>query len=235
LREEQQRLEREHERLAAERERLGGENERLRAEGERLQEINERLRGEVEALRRAAKRQAAPFSKGDPAPHPKRPGRKPGVAYGTRAHRRPPEHVDQIVAVGWRGAARAAVASWSWSGWRCSTRRAGVHPPAGDRLPGPGRPLPVVRPQGAAPSPGADLRCARAAATQLGPRVVALASWLSKGLGLPAGKIARLLGHLGLQVTPGGVTQAIARAARRCQPTYQALVQGCGPAGGRRC
>jgi transposase len=65
-----------------------------------------------------------------------------------------------------------------------------------------------------------------AAGAQLGPRAVALAAWLSKGLGVPAGKIARLLGHLGLDVTPGGVTQAIARAARRCQPTYQALVAG---------
>jgi transposase len=65
-----------------------------------------------------------------------------------------------------------------------------------------------------------------AAGTQLGPRAVALAAWLSKGLGMPAGKIARLLGHLGLQVTPGGVTQAIARAARACPPTYQALVEG---------
>src|SRR6186713_1368689 len=93
LREEQQRLEAEHGRLEAERERLRGENERLR-------EVNERLRGEVEALRRAAKRQAAPFSKDAPVPNPKRPGRKPGAAYGTRAHRRPPEHVDQVVTVG---------------------------------------------------------------------------------------------------------------------------------------
>src|SRR5919201_6025353 len=99
LREEQRRLEAERERLEAERERLGVENERLRAERERLQEVNQRLRGEGEALRRAAKRQAAPFSKGDPVPHPKRSGRKPGGAYGTRAHRRPPEHVDQVVAV----------------------------------------------------------------------------------------------------------------------------------------
>jgi hypothetical protein len=103
LRDEQQRLEREHQRLEAEGERLRGENERLRAERERLQEINQRLRGEVEALRRAAKRQAAPFSKGDPVPNPKRSGRKPGAAYGTRAHRRPPEHVDQVVVVGLPG------------------------------------------------------------------------------------------------------------------------------------
>src|SRR4029453_11375108 len=87
-------------RLEDENARLRREEERVRAERERLQELNERLRGEVEALRRAAKRQAAPFSKGDPTPHPKRPGRKPGAAYGTRAHPRAPGHVDQVVQVG---------------------------------------------------------------------------------------------------------------------------------------
>ena len=72
LREQQRRLE-------AERERLGVANERLRAERERLQEVNQRLRGEVEALRRAAKRQAAPFSKGDPVPHPSGRGASPAA------------------------------------------------------------------------------------------------------------------------------------------------------------
>lgn len=220
LREEQHRLE-------AERERLRGENERLRAERERLQEINERLRGEVEALRRAAKRQAAPFSKGDPAPNPKRAGRKPGAAYGTHAHRRPPEHVDQIVAVGLPGCCPGC-------GGELVLERVAVQ--YQEELP-PTRPLVTgyqvqvgrcqscgrrVQPR----HPGQTSNALGAAAAQLGPRAVALAAWLSKGLGMPAGKIARLLGHLGLQVTPGGVTQAIARAARRCQPTYQALVEG---------
>jgi transposase len=61
---------------------------------------------------------------------------------------------------------------------------------------------------------------------QVGPRAVALAVWLSKGLGLPAGKVARLLGQLGLKVTPGGVVQALARAGRRATPTWDALVGG---------
>ena len=65
-----------------------------------------------------------------------------------------------------------------------------------------------------------------AAGVQVGSRAVALAAWCDKGLGLPAGKVARLLGQLGLAVTPGGVTQAVARAARRCEPTYTALAEG---------
>ena len=45
------------------------------------------------------------------------------------------------------------------------------------------------------------------AGVQVGPRAVALAAWASKGLSLPAGKVARLLGQLGVTTTPGGVTQ----------------------------
>jgi transposase len=220
LREEQRRLE-------AERERLGVENERLRAERERLQEVNERLRGEVEALRRAAKRQAAPFSKGDPVPHPKRSGRKPGGAYGTRAHRRPPEHVDQVVQVG-------LPACCPGCGGALALERVAVQ--YQEELP-PARPLVTrfqvrvgrcsacgrrVQPR----HPGQTSDALGAAGAQLGPRAVALAAWLSKGLGVPAGKIAALLGQLGIQVTPGGVVQAVRRAARRAQPTYQALAAG---------
>jgi transposase len=227
LRDEQQRLERERKRLESDGARLRGENERLRAERERLREVNKRLRGEVEALRRAAKRQAAPFSKDDPVPNPRRSGRKPGAAYGTRAHRRPPEHVDQVVAVGLPGCCPGC-------GGELVVERVAMQ--YQEELP-PTRPLVTcyqvqvgrccacgrrVQPR----HPGQTSDALGAAGTQLGPRVVALAAWLSKGLGMPAGKIARLLGHLGLQVTPGGVTQAVARAARACQPTYQALVDG---------
>ena len=220
LRDEQQRLE-------AEREQLQTENERLRAERERLQAANERLRAEVDALRRAAKRQAAPFSKGDPTPSPKRPGRRPGAAYGTRAYRQPPEHVDQVVEVelpaGCPGCGGELVLE------RVATQHVEDLPAA--------RPLVTcyqvqvgrcrvcgrrVQPR----HPGQTSDALGAAGTQLGPRAVALASWLSKGLGMPAGKIARLLGQLGVRITPGGVVQAVARAARALQPTYQALAGG---------
>jgi hypothetical protein len=44
------------------------------------------------------------------------------------------------------------------------------------------------------------------AGVQVGPRAVALAAWASKGLSVPASKVARL-GQLGATITPGGVTQ----------------------------
>src|ERR1700719_5068915 len=62
------------------------------------------LRAPVEYLtrlldeqRRAGKRQAAPFAKGPPKPKPKKPGRKPGADYGTKAHRLSPKQIDEIL------------------------------------------------------------------------------------------------------------------------------------------
>ena len=220
-------LREDQERLEAERERLRGENDRLRAEGERLRETNQRLQAEVEALRRAAKRQAAPFSKGDPTPNAKRCGRKPGGAYGTRAHRRPPQRVDQVVAVGLPECCPGC------GGELVLERVATQHV---EDLPEP-HPLTIRyevhvgrcrscgrRVQPRHPEQTSD--ALGAAGAQLGPRAVALAAWLNKSLGVPAGKTARLLDQLGLRVTAGGVVQAVARAARRAQPTYQALIQG---------
>jgi len=56
--------------LQRENSRLREENERLRKEKERLESENQRLEKELEAARRAAKRQAAPFSKGQPKSNP---------------------------------------------------------------------------------------------------------------------------------------------------------------------
>jgi transposase len=53
------------------------------------------LRERLEHAERAGKRQAAPFSKGEPAAEPQRPGRKPGAAYGPKARRPVPDHVDE--------------------------------------------------------------------------------------------------------------------------------------------
>ncbi len=44
----------------------------------------------LEDSRRSGKRQAAPFSKGDPAEEPARPGRRPGKNHGRHGHRAAP-------------------------------------------------------------------------------------------------------------------------------------------------
>lgn len=66
---------------------------------DRLEEENDRLRREIEKLQQAAKRQAAPFSKGEPKRNPKRRGRKSGARYGKRACRPMPRRIDRVVEV----------------------------------------------------------------------------------------------------------------------------------------
>ena len=64
------------------------------------------------------------------------------------------------------------------------------------------------------------------AASQLGSRALALATQLNKGLGLPYGKTATVLQQaFGLQVSRGGLCQAMARVAQKAEPSYQALVK----------
>jgi transposase len=218
--------------LRTENTQLRGENAVLRAEhagNEQLRRDNQRLRARVEELERAGKRQAAPFSRNDPRPDPKRPGRKPGPDYGVRARRAVPERVDRQVDVplpetcphcGGRDIEHERVAYQYQEDFPqpqpTDIARYGVHL---GRCRGCGRRIQPRHPDQTSDALGA-------AGVQLGPRAVAQAAWLSKNLGLPASKIARLFAYHGLSVTPGGVTQAVARAGRRAKPTYDALVTG---------
>ena len=83
--------------LLAENDQLRGEVERLGGRCERLRARVRKLEGMVEELRRAAKRQAAPFSHGKRKEKRGRPGRSPGAAYGKKARRLAPEEVDETV------------------------------------------------------------------------------------------------------------------------------------------
>ena len=68
-------------------EQLRLENERLRLENERLQRELQQATASLNQANRQSKRQAAPFSKGSPKPHPKKPGRQAGKAHGRHGHR----------------------------------------------------------------------------------------------------------------------------------------------------
>lgn len=75
--------------------------ELIRRQARQIDELRaevERLKAELEQTRRAGKRQAAPFSKGTPRAHPKRPGRKAGHPSSHRPVP-PPEQVDRIIEV----------------------------------------------------------------------------------------------------------------------------------------
>jgi transposase len=217
LRDREQQLEREQRQLRERIGRLEAERERLQAEGERLQGVNARLREQVEALRRAAKRQAAPFSRGDPKPNPRRAGRKPGAAHGRHAHRQPPEQVDRVVVVGLRDGCPGC------GGELVLERVAAQYV---EELPQP-RPLRIrydlhigrCRRCGrrVQPHPAQTSDTLGAAGAQLGPRRWRAGGLAVQGAGISTGKIARLLAQLGIQVTAGGSARRSRRPPRPVQ------------------
>ncbi len=221
-----ERLKREKADIERERDQLRDERERLERERDRLRQERDRLEKELEAARRAAKRQAAPFSKGAPSASPRRPGRKPGRAYGPRAWRPVPDHVDEVVEV-------LPPAQCTACGGAVRTERIAVQYQAD---------LPPVRPHVTAfhvhvgrcrrcgcRVQGRDARqtstATGAAASQVGPRALAWAAWLHTGLGVPFAKVATILRTgFGLAITAGGLVQALHRVAARSAPTYAALI-----------
>ena len=206
-------------------ERLEEDLRRSEIERNRLRRENDRLKEELEMARRRANRQAAPFSRGLPKEQPERPGRKPGAAYGRRAHRRPPPRVDVT---------HDAPLPSTCPDCGGSVRRRRIVSQYQEDLP---VQRPVVhefrvtvgqcrqcrrRLQGRHPLQTSD--ALGAAAVQLGPQAVALAVILNKQCGLSFGRIVQLLrDRFGLTVTRGGLVHAVQRAARQTQPTYDAL------------
>lgn len=64
---------------------------------EKLEQALRDLQRRLEEAERAVKRQAAPFSKGEPKKNPKKPGRTTGERHGRHAHRPPPAQVDETL------------------------------------------------------------------------------------------------------------------------------------------
>lgn len=207
-----------------EREALRRERDQLQREQERLRHQIDHLKRQLDAARRAGFRQAAPFAK-PLKPHPRRPGRKAGRAYGPRARRRIPCHVDErydvplpLTCPTCAGpVVETAVATQYQEELpvvRVVVRQFDLHV---GRCEGCGR-----RVQGRHPLQTSD--AIGAAAAQLGASVIALVVVLNKQLGLSFGKIATLLQQLyGLTVTRSGLVHAVHRAARQAAPTYDAL------------
>jgi transposase len=206
-------------------ERLREDLRRSEAERQRLRRENEKLKEDLEAARRTSARQAAPFARDTRVAHPQRPGRKPGVAYGRRAHRPRPAHVDErydaplpdqcpACAGPLRETGRARQYQEEIPTHRPVVRAFDVHIGCCRQC---GR-----RVQGRHPLQTSD--ALGAAAVHLGPQAIALVVLLNKRCGLSYGKIAALLrDRFRLHVTRGGLVQAVHRAARRAQPTYEHL------------
>jgi len=212
--------------LSAENEGLWDELVRLSGENERLRARVGKLEGQLEEARRAGKRQAAPFSRGEPETQPRRSGRRSGEEHGRHGHREPPGEVDEEL--------DAPLAARCGCGGEIEHERTEFQ--YQDELPEPR----AVRRRFAVHI-GKCRCCGRrhqgrhrfqtsdalgAAGCMLGPRAVALATELNKELGLSPQKTAKALARFGIGVTAGGVVQAIARQAKALQPTYEALIEG---------
>jgi len=217
--------------LLAENERLRAENQQLRSEKvaleKRVAELEAKLQAVTELLenaQRRGKRQATPFSKGEPKATPKKPGRKAGHP---AAHRAIPDQVDR-------------------------TEEAPL-PPACPDCGGPvveddlqtqyqidiPRPIPVCvtqfnihvghcetcgqRLQGRHPDQTSE--ATGAAAVQIGPNALGLAAELKHVLGVPFGKAARILSTAtALNLNRSTLARASQRLARKCEPTYARLI-----------
>jgi transposase len=200
--------------------------ERQQQQIEQLKREIERLRKELEAAWRGAKRQAAPFSRGEPKRDPKPPGRKSGARYGEHRRRAVPTQVDQRYLaplpercrcggpIGWEQSKpqyqeeivrRKIVRQFEVEighCLECGQRWQGRHPlQTSDAL--------------------------DAAQVQVGPEALALAAQLNKQLGLSYGHTTAVLrlGY-GLSVSRAGLCRALGRVARKAEPTYQALALG---------
>jgi transposase len=191
------------------------------------------LRAQVEHLtrlldeqRRAGKRQAAPFAKGPPKPEPKKPGRKPGKDYGTKAHRQPPEQIDEVH--------EAPLPDQCPD---CGGDVKETHIDQQYQVEIPRRPIHrqfnihigccqncCRRVQGRHPLQTSD--ALGAAAAQLGPDAQAAVVEFNKQAGMSHGKISRVFQTLfGIRLSRGGSTHVVLRAARRCEPVYTSICE----------
>ena len=210
--------------LQRENRRLGAQLGQVLERADRLADENEQLKKRLQELERISARQAAPFrrrerKKVDPAKK-KRPGRKPGHR---GACRMVPPWVDAEIEVPLDGCPRCRgklenrapltqyieelpasrprvtrLVTWVAECPTCGEVRS-THP------------LQTSAGQGAAK-------------VQLGPRALALAATLNKKLGLTMRKTCAVLKQLcGLTITPGGLSQSLARVAGKVQADYGQL------------
>jgi transposase len=193
----------------------------------RLEAENAKLRAALEKSSRAGKRQAAPFSKGKPKAAPKRPGRKPGDAYGKRGSRPVPKHVDEthdapLPARCPRCSGRQLVEERIADQYqedippiRTIVRRFRVHV---GRCGCCGR-----RVQGRHPLQTSD--ALGAASVQVGPTALATAAHMNRELGVTYGKI-RTFFRTTFSLTFARATpcRANMRLAEKAKPTFNAMV-----------
>lgn len=188
----------------------------------------DKLEAALEESRRRSKRQAAPFSKGDPAPEPKTPGRKPGDRHGRHGHRRAPSsppdrELDAPLPGCCPDCGGEIIHERDAEQWQVDVPE--VRPTVTRITVGIGRCKNCKRRvQGHHREQTSD--ALGAAASQIGPHLKAWAMWLHYGMGLSFARSARVLSYLGVKVTAGAICQSSAHAASaELVPVHQELVR----------
>lgn len=197
---------------------------RLERQVVRLQAEVAELTRLLEEVRRAGKRQAAPFAKGKPKDKPRKPGRKSGDNYGPKAHRQPPTEIDETYE------APLPETCPDCGGQVIETRIDQQYQVEIPRIPIQRQfnvhigccPQCQRRIQGRHPLQTSD--ALGAAAAQLGPDTQAAIVDFNKQAGMSHGKISRVFKTLfGISITRGGSVHVVLRAARRAEPVYQEI------------
>lgn len=192
---------------------------------EKLERKIDRLERIIEDLRRSAKRQAAPFSRGEPKANPKRRGRRKGKRYGNRGVRCVPTQIDRTVHVPapmycpdcekpakligqarqWQTdlpIAHAVTTEFQIDFSQCTRC---------------GRVLRGRHPEQISQATGA-------AAAQIGPRAIAFAAKLNKECGVSWGRIADIFEKgFGLITDRSTLNQAAKRLADALEPLYERI------------
>jgi transposase len=202
--------------------------ESLQQQVKALRKENARLRASLLDAQRAAKRQAAPFSKGLPKPDPKPPGRKPGRRYGVKSRRPVPDHFDESHEAA-MGPCCPDCGSKNLEETKVVDQYEEDIPPVTPRI----RRFRIHiglcldcgrRVQGRHPLQTSD--ALGAASVHLGPRALTLAADLSKHIGTSFGKVRSIFRTtFCLSISRGGLSQALDRVGGTLAPTYQALVE----------
>lgn len=207
----------------AQTERIGELIAALESRDARIVELEKLL----DESRRSGKRQAAPFSKGEPSDEPKRAGRRSGSEHGRHGHRMAPARID-----------RELVAALPGCCPDCGGDVEHVRDAEQFQSDLPPTPAPVVtrftigvgrcrscgkRVQGRHPEQTSD--AIGAAGAQIGPVAKAWVAWLHYGLGLPFGKCAQLLGRLGIDVTAGAICSASQSMGMALVPVKAGIVE----------
>ena len=171
----------------SERDELMGLGTQLQGQVAQLTAAKEELHKQVAELKRAGKRQAAPFSKGGRS-RPKRPGRKPGMgSFSYRKSPSPDEVTEPLVEV--------AVAEDTCPGCGGRLEHEGVRVVYATDIP------PIPRPQ--------------VTGYRVGRRVMAAAHVLHYGVGVPVRKVPAVLRALtGAELSQGAIRQDALRRAR---------------------